>query len=134
MMQFDTIVSIRVKHDVICFKLGKRHKLCRWKKKWRSNSLDCVGELAVKKLLELGLGYVWWRSIHCLVCFRTFLLAQILPCSTSIRSYSKTLAILFLTMVHSIPSWSVWAEIWVLFWPNGPETSLNQFTKAENRH
>ena len=27
MMQFDTIVSILVKHDVICFKLGKRHKL-----------------------------------------------------------------------------------------------------------
>jgi hypothetical protein len=28
MMEFDTIVSILVKHDVICFKLGKRHKLC----------------------------------------------------------------------------------------------------------
>ena len=27
MTQFDTIVSILVKHDVICLKLGKRHIL-----------------------------------------------------------------------------------------------------------
>ena len=28
MMQFDTIVSFLVRHDVICLKLGKCHRLC----------------------------------------------------------------------------------------------------------
>ena len=46
MMRFDAIVSIHVRHDVICLKLGKCHIPCL--KKWRSNSLDCVGKLAVK--------------------------------------------------------------------------------------
>ena len=48
MMRFDTIISFHVRHDVICFKLGKC--LDVWKRWWRSNSLDCVSELAVKNL------------------------------------------------------------------------------------
>ena len=47
MIRFDAIVSFHVRHDVICFKLGKCPTKC-WK--WRSNSLDCVGKLAVKNI------------------------------------------------------------------------------------
>ena len=46
MMLFDTIVSFHVRHEVVCFKLGKCLTNCPWK--WQSNSLDCVGKLAVK--------------------------------------------------------------------------------------
>ena len=52
MIWFDTIISFHVSHDEICFKLGKRHKLCCWK--WQSNSLDCVGKLAVKNIQTVG--------------------------------------------------------------------------------
>ena len=51
MMRFDTIVSFHVRHDVICFKLGKW--LDVWK--WQSNSLDGVGKLAIKNLTSLNL-------------------------------------------------------------------------------